>query len=149
MTVALSGDELAVKLEPRFPAAIIQAGKDNLLVKAEALFNVALFLKTEPEYDFDFLSSITAADYTDHFEVIYQMTSIGHNHSLILKVRCGDKNNAVVPSVIELWQGADFQEREIFDMFGIKFEGHPNLKRIFLWPQFSGYPLRKDFVNGA
>ncbi len=149
MTVALSGDELAVKLEPKFPAAIVKAGKDSLLIKSEALINIASFLKTDPEFAFDFLSSVTAADYKDHFELIYQLTSISHNHSLILKVRCDDRNNAVVPSVYGLWQGADFQEREIYDLFGIKFEGHPNLKRIFLWDQFQGYPLRKDFVNGT
>jgi len=149
MTVALSGEELAVKLEPRFPAVITKAGKDSLEVKSEALFKLASFLKTEPGFEFDFLSSITAVDYKEYFEVVYQFTSIKNNHSLVLKVRCNDRNNATVPSLTALWQGADFQEREVFDLFGIKFEGHPNLKRIFLWDQFPGHPLRKDFVNGT
>ena len=148
MTVALSGEEMAVKLEPRFPAVITKATKDSLFVKSEALFGLASFLKTEPGYEFDFLSAVTAVDYKEYFEVVYMLTSTKHNHSLILKVRCDDRNNAAVPSVTSLWQGADFQEREVFDLFGIKFDGHPNLKRIFLWDQFPGHPLRKDFVNG-
>ncbi len=149
MTVALSGEELAVKLQQQFPAAIVKAGKDSLQIKSEALHELAAFLKTEPGYEFDFLSSVTAVDYREYFEVVYQLTSIKNNHSLVLKGRCDDRNNAVVPSVVNLWQGADFQEREIFDLFGIKFEGHPDLKRIFLWEQFPGHPLRKDFVNGT
>ncbi len=149
MTVALSGEELAVKLQQQFPAVIVKAGKDSLQIKGEALATLASFLKTEPGYEFDFLSSVTAVDYREYFEVVYQLTSIKNNHSLVLKVRCDDRNNAVVPSVVNLWQGADFQEREIFDLFGIKFEGHPDLKRIFLWEQFPGHPLRKDFVNGT
>ncbi len=149
MTVALSGEELAVKLEPRFPASIVKAGKDSLQVKSEALVSICSFLKTEPGFEFDFLSSVTAVDYRQYFEVVYQLTSIKNNHSLVLKVRCDDRNNAVVPSVVSLWQGADFQEREVFDLFGIQFEGHPYLKRIFLWEQFPGHPLRKDFVNGT
>jgi NADH-quinone oxidoreductase subunit C len=64
----------------------------------------------------------------------------------MVKVQCYDRENPSLPSVVGLWQGADFQEREIYDLFGIRFEGHPNLKRIFLWEGFEGHPLRKDFI---
>lgn len=149
MTLALSGEDLAAKLEQHFPGNIIKSSKDSLLIKSEALFGLASFLKTESGFEFDFLSNITAIDYRDYFEVVYQLTSIKHNHSLTLKVRCGDRNNAELPSLVNLWRGADFQEREIFDLLGIKFKGHPNLKRIFLWEGFRGHPLRKDFTDGA
>lgn len=149
MTLALSGEELAVRLGQRFPESIIQSSKDSLHIKSEALFGLASFLKTEPGFEFDFLSNITAVDYRDYFEVIYQLTSLKHNHSLVLKIRCDDRDNAVLPSLVSLWRGADFQEREIYDLMGIRFEGHPNLKRIFLWEGYPGHPLRKDFTDGA
>ena len=149
MTLALSGEELAVKLEQQFPGSIIKATKDSLLVKSEALLNLASFLKTGAGLEFDYLSNMTGIDYRDSFEVVYQLISLKHNHSLTLKVRCADRNSPVLPSVVCLWCGADFQEREIYDLLGIKFEGHADLKRIFLWEGFQGHPLRKDFSDGA
>jgi NADH-quinone oxidoreductase subunit C len=149
MTLALSGEDLAVKLGQRFPESIIKATKDSLLLKSEALLNLASFLKTEAGLEFDYLSNMTATDYREYFEVVYQLTSLKHNHSLTLKVRCDDRNNPVLPSLVCLWCGANFQEREIYDLLGIKFEGHADLKRIFLWEGFQGHPLRKDFTDGA
>lgn len=145
MTTALSAQEVADKLEPQFPDTIIEIAGDNLLVKSESLLDVASFLKTTPGLDFNYLNFITATDYYDYFELVYQLISLEHNHSLNIKARCYGRDDAVLPSVVQLWRGADYQEREIFDLLGIKFEGHPNLKRIFLWDGFEGYPLRKDF----
>jgi len=146
MTLALSGEEVAAKLEPQFPGSIIESKGNNLLVKSESLFDLASFLKTTPGLDFDYLTSITAVDYYDYFEVVYHLTSIKHNHSLVVKTRCYGRDNPAVPSVVSLWRGADFQEREIYDLMGISFNGHPNLKRIFLWEGFQGHPLRKDYL---
>ena len=146
MTVALSGKEIAAKLEEQFPGSIIESSQNNLVVKSESLLEVATFLKTTPGLDFDYLTSITAVDYYDYFEVVYHLTSIKHNHSLVVKTRCYGRDNPVVPSVVSLWRGADFQEREIYDLMGISFSGHPNLKRIFLWEGFQGHPLRKDYL---
>jgi len=145
MTVALSGDEVAGKLKGEFPGSIVESGADSLLVKSESLLEIATFLKTAPGFEFDYLTAITSVDYYDYFEVVYQLTSIKHNHSLVVKTRCYSRENPTLPSVVSLWRGADFQEREIYDLMGISFEGHPNLKRIFLWEGFSGHPLRKDF----
>ena len=145
MTVALSGKETADKVEERFPGSIIESSQNSLVVKSEQLLAIAAFLKTTPAFDFDYLASVTAVDYCDYFELVYQLTSIKHNQSLMLKVRCYGRDNPVVPSVVSLWRGADFQEREIYDLMGIRFEGHPNLKHIVLWEGFEGYPLRKDY----
>ncbi len=145
MTLALSGEEVAAKLEPQFPDSIIESSNDTLLIKSESLFNLASYLKTAPELDFDYLSSITAVDYYDYFELVYHLISIEHNHSLVLKTRCYDRAKPALPSVVSLWRGADFQEREIYDLMGISFKGHPNLKRILLWEGFEGHPLRKDY----
>ena len=107
---------------------------------------MATVLKRTPDRHFDYLVSVTAVDYYDYFELVYHLTSLEHNHSLVLKTRCYDRSEPVVSSVFGLWQGADFQEREIYDLMGIRFVGHPNLKRIALWEGFEGHPLRTDFL---
>jgi len=146
MTLALSGSDIAVKIEKKFPKSVVEATAESLLVEAESLLAIAGYLKDTPGLDFDYLTAITAVDYLDCFEVVYNLTSIKHNHSLVLKTRCYSRDNPTLPSVVGLWRTADFQEREIYDLLGISFEGHPNLKRIVLWEGFEGHPLRKDFL---
>ena len=146
MTVALSGNEIASQIEEHFPKSVVESSQQSLVVDKEFLLSVATYLKTTPGLDFDYLTAITAVDYYDYFEVIYQLTSLQHNHSLVVKTRCYRRDNPSLPSVVGLWRGADFQEREIYDLMGIIFDGHPNLKRIFLWEGFEGYPLRKDYL---
>lgn len=146
MTVALSGKEVAAKLEQQFPASIIESNEDSLLVKTESLFKLISFLKIAPEFEFNFLNTITAVDYFDYFELVYHLTSMEYNHSLVVRTRCYGRENLAVPSIVSLYQGANFQEREIYDLMGIRFEGHPNMKRIFLWESFQGHPLRKDYL---
>ena len=146
MTIALSGSEVAKQIAKHFPDTISEASDHTVLVKSESLFKVAEYLKSSPEFDFDYLTHITAVDYYDYFELIYQLTSLGNNHSLVLKTRCYGRDNPTLPSLIGLWRGADYQEREIHDLMGITFEGHPNLKPIVLWEGFEGRPLRKDYL---
>ena len=146
MTVALSGKEIAGQLEGKFPGSIVESGRDCIVVNSDSLLAVAAFLKDTRGLDLDYLNYITAIDYYDHFEVVYQIVSLEHNHSLVLKARCYQRDNPTLPSVVSLWQGADFQEREIYDLMGIRFEGHPNMKRIVLWEGFQGHPLRKDYL---
>jgi len=146
MTLALSGKEIAKQIEKQFPGSVVESTADSLLVKAESLLEIAGYLKSTRGLDFDYLTAITAVDFLDYFEVDYLLTSLRRNHSLLVKTRCYGRENPTLPSVVSLWRGADFQEREIYDLFGISFEGHPNLKRIFLWDGFQGHPLRKDFL---
>ncbi len=146
MTVALSGKEIASQLEEKFPGSVVESNQDSFVVKSNSLLAVAAFLKDTPGLDFGYLNYITAIDYYDHFEVVYQLTSLRHNHSLLLKTRCYQRDDPTLPSVVSLWQGADLQEREIYDLMGIRFEGHPNMKRIALWEGFPGHPLRKDYL---
>jgi NADH/F420H2 dehydrogenase subunit C len=147
MTVALSGKEVASQLEGKFPGSVEGVDGDRVMVKADSLLAVAAFLKDTDSLKFDYLNYVTAVDYFSYFEVIYQLTSLEHNHSVVIKTRCYGRDDPAVPSVSGLWQGADFQEREIYDLMGIKFEGHPNLKRILLWEGFQGHPLRKDYLQ--
>ena len=149
MTIALAGSDIAEKLKKQFAEAIIEVSADSIIVNSESLLNIASFLKDTVGLDFDYLNYITGVDYQEYFELVYYLVSLKHNHSLLLKTRCYNRDEPLVPSVTSLWQGADFQEREIFDLLGIRFDGHPNMKRIFLWQGFDGYPLRKDFSNGT
>ncbi|MCH8114571.1 MAG: NADH-quinone oxidoreductase subunit C, partial [Chloroflexi bacterium] len=84
----------------------------------------------------------------DHFEGVYRLTALPKNASAVVKTRVGlGRTDASVPSVVPIWRGADYQEREVWDLMGIRFEGHPNHKRIMLWEGFPGHPLRKDYVT--
>jgi len=146
MTAALSGSEVAQQITKQFPEAVVEASDRHILVKSESIANIAEYIKNNPELDLVYLNHITGVDYYDYFEVVYLLTSLQHNHSLVLKTRCYDRDNPVMPSVVKTWQSADYQEREIYDLMGIRFEGHPNMKRIALWEGFEGHPLRKDFL---
>ncbi len=147
MTVALSGKEVAARLQQQFPESIIASDENSLSVKSESLYDIISFLKTAPEYEFNYLSGITAVDYLDYFDVVYHITSMVNNHSLVVKTRCYGRENLSVPSIVDMYKGANIQEREIYDLMGISFEGHPNMKRLFLWDGFQGHPLRKDYLS--
>ena len=146
MTVASSGKEVAVRLEQQFISDIIESNDRFILVKKEAVHDIISYLKTDPELDFNFLNYVTAVDYLDYFEVVYQLTSLKHNHDIVIKTRCYGRENLSVPSIVDLYSTANVQEREIYDLMGIRFEGHPNMTRIFLWEGFEGYPQRKDYL---
>ena len=145
MTIGLSAKEMVSQLGEQFPGAIEEAGPDSALVKSESLPAVAEYLKTADGLKFDYFNYVTAVDYYTYFEVVYMLTSLEFNRSIVLKVRCYTRDNPTVPSLTGIYQGADWQEREVYDLMGIKFEWHPNLKRILLWEGFDGHPLRKDF----
>lgn len=146
MTRPLAGAEVAAKIEGALPGAGVKGEGGTIWVEARDLFPVARYLKEEPGLAMDCLADLTAVDYLDHFEVVYHFLSIQHNHSLALKVRLEGREGLGVPSVTPLWKGADLQEREVYDLLGIAFSGHPNLKRILTWEGFPGHALRKDFV---
>jgi NADH:ubiquinone oxidoreductase subunit C len=145
MTVAICAKDIIGLLNARFPGAVEEAGVDSILVKSENLPAAVEYLKTADGLRFDYLNFITAVDYYTYFEVVYMFTSLEFNRSITLKARCYTRDNPTVPSLTGLYQGADIQEREIYDLMGIAFQGHPNLKRILLWEGFDGHPLRKDF----
>ncbi|OGO60652.1 MAG: hypothetical protein A2Z36_02220 [Chloroflexi bacterium RBG_19FT_COMBO_48_23] len=146
MTTALNCEQVAKKIIKASPGAVVAADMAAVVVKSESLYQVAEFLKNTPALDFDYLANLTAVDYIDYFEVVYHLVSLQHNHSLVVKTRCRDRDKPVVPSVVSLWRSADFQEREIYDLMGIVFDGHPNLKRLLLWEGFVGHPLRRDYL---
>ena len=146
MTKPLIAKEVAEKIGERLPGAVVEYNEIAVLVKSESVFEVCRFLNQTAGLDFDYLVDLTGVDYLDYLEVVYHLVSMKHNHSLVLKTRCYDREQPAVPSVTPIWKGADLQEREIYDLLGIRFDGHPNMKRIFLWEGFQGHPLRRNYL---
>lgn len=118
----------------------------TIIIKKENLIKAVKKLRYDSELIFDYLIDITACDYPEKnvFEVIYHLLSLLRNERIRLKTEV-ERNNPFVSSIISIYPAANWFEREVYDLFGIKFENHPNLKRILLWEKFPGYPLRKDF----
>ncbi len=139
-------------LRDRFGARILDAhawrGDETIVIRGEALLEIARFLKEAPELDFNFLADLTAVDYLGkkepRFEVVYHLLSLRRRHRLRVKVPVAEPEPEV-DSLTPLWQGANWLEREVWDMFGIRFRGHPDLRRVLLYEEFRGHPLRKDY----
>ena len=142
----LTGEDLAEKVAAGVPESVDGMVDGVLRVKSQKIADVANFMKSDSGLDFNFLNSISAVDYIDHFEVVYHLTSLNKRHTAIVKTRLDGRDDLTLPSVYHLWRGAAFQEREIWDLMGISFSGHPNMKRIMLWEGFEGHPLRKDYL---
>lgn len=126
------------------PGAVLEEVKTGLVVSPERVVELARHLRDQQGYDY--CSMVTSIDWPQYFEVVYHLYGAAQpKDGLVLRVRLTDKANPVMPSLTPIWKGADFQEREVYDMMGIRFEGHPNLRRILMWEGFQGYPLRKDY----
>jgi NADH-quinone oxidoreductase subunit C len=142
-------------LQERFGASVIlethsHVGDDTAVIAPEHWREVALFLRDDPRCKMSMLVDLCGVDRFDQLprlEVVAHLHSIELNHRLRIKTRIGDEacNDAVVASLVPVWAGANWFERETFDMFGIRFDGHPDLRRILLYPEFVGHPLRKDY----
>lgn len=141
-------DEIYARLKEKLPAAVIDAPKTHgepfVLVKAESIADVCRLLRDDPTLAFDYPSCISGLDNGKEMWVVYHLRSIKHTHCAVLKAPV-DRANPRIPSVMPIWRGADWHERETFDMYGVRFEGHPDLRRILLPEDWPGYPLRKDY----
>ena len=143
---ALSGGDLAERLQSAVLDSVEEWDAANVWVRPSRVEEVARFLRDDPELDFQFLNSISAVDFIEHFEVVYHLTSLRRQHTAVVKTRVFGREDLSLPSVYHVWRGADFQEREVWDLMGVQFEGHPNMKRIMMWEGFEGHPLRKDYL---
>jgi len=145
-----SENSILARLKNKIPQSVVEVsefrGELTVVVKREHIVPVCAFLRDDPELSFDFLSDLTAVDRLGRkprFDVVYHSYSISRNHRIRLKV--GVDEDQSVESVTSVWSGANWFEREVFDMFGINFENHPDLKRILMPDDWEGHPLRKDF----
>ncbi|MCZ6917443.1 MAG: NADH-quinone oxidoreductase subunit C [Gemmatimonadetes bacterium] len=129
--------------------AVVSCGDTIVYVEAGKLHDVIEFLKTDPGQDYSYLVDVTAVEYRDAerpLELVYELFSMQRGAPLRVKVELDKSDELVVDSVVDLFNGANWLEREVYDMFGVRFEGHPDLRRILMWETYAeGHPLRKDF----
>ncbi|HET6796579.1 MAG TPA: NADH-quinone oxidoreductase subunit C [Gemmatimonadales bacterium] len=134
---------------PGLERHLISCGQTIVYLSRDRSHDGLAWLKSTPGQEFDYLTDITAVDYRDPerpLEVVYQLRSLGRKADLRVKVALDKSQPLEVRSVYDLWKGADWLEREVYDMFGVTFAGHPDLRRILMWETYAeGYPLRKDF----
>jgi NADH-quinone oxidoreductase subunit C len=142
----LSKEEISEIIRTHVPEAVIPEGTQlhEVIVPAERIFSLAERLKSDPLLAFDYLISETAVDFNTKFTVVCHLESVKFRNLIVLKVELTNRENPVMESLTALYPTAEYFEREIFDLFGIRFHNHPNLKRLFLEDDY-GYPLRKDF----
>ncbi len=153
----MDGQVILARLRGRSGDGLLEThdyrGDSTAVLAREAILPVLAFCRDESDLAFDLLADLTAVDYLTfpgredgpRFEVVYHLYSVPHNHRVRLKVRV-EQDDAVVPTATGLWPIANWLEREVWDMFGIRFEGHPDLRRLLLYEEFQGHPLRKDYL---
>jgi NADH:ubiquinone oxidoreductase subunit C len=126
----------------------MKEGKQYLevTVPSSLLYQLARQLRENKDAQFDYLFCVTGVDYGADLGVIYHIRSTVFDHAVVLKTRTSDRDNPQIDSVADIWQTADFHEREVYDLLGIKFKNHPDLRRLFLDNSW-GFPLRKDYVD--
>ena len=119
----------------------------TLTVNPSKLHELAKQLKEDSDTSFDYMFCQTGIDWEANLEIVYHLRSTSHGHEVVVRTQITDRENPIVDSVYDLWKTADFHEREIFDLLGIRFTNHPDLRRIFLDDNWEGFPLRKDYVD--
>ncbi len=120
---------------------------DTVRIQRKDIIDVCSFLRNEDDLDYDLMRDLTCVDYikeTPRFEIVYHLYSIYHGHEIRIKVRL-EESDPTIDTITGIWVGANWYEREVFDLYGIKFDGHPDLRRLLLYPEFEGHPLRKDY----
>jgi len=147
MSRYLGGKEVAERIARLLPEAVVDVAPQWVVVDPTKLLAVGRLLKDDPELDCRYLISLTAVDRIDHFDLVYHLASLAKNHVIVVKARLLDREKPEAPSLTAIWRAADLQECEVYDLMGIRFSGHPSLRRDFLWEGFAGYPLRKDYLN--
>jgi NADH-quinone oxidoreductase subunit C len=138
------------KLQEKFPASVLEVktfrDEVNVTVQKKDIFEICKFLYSDPDFQYRMLTDLCGVDFfpeSPRFEVVYLLYSMKEQQRLRLKIKVGDSES--VSSVESIWKAADWLEREVYDLFGISFDNHPDLRRILLWDGYEGHPLRKDF----
>ena len=147
----LLGRDVAQRLEAALPGVVTASNDEWVEVAPARIADALLWLHDDPALDAAQLSNLCGVDRHDHFEVVYHLQSLDQNHQIVVKTRTPGHASGVagvsVPSCFPVYSGALLQEREVYDLMGIRFEGHPDLRRLFLWEGYPAYPLRKDFLS--
>jgi NADH-quinone oxidoreductase subunit C len=118
----------------------------NVMIEPEDWKTIARKFRSIPAFNFDYLFCLTCVDWKTHFTMVYHLTSTTHRHNIVVKCKL-DHNDPKIETVSDIWRTAEFHEREVYDLFGVKFINHPDLRRLILTDDWEGYPLRKDYED--
>jgi NADH-quinone oxidoreductase subunit C len=138
--------ELEQQLSGKIKVTSSDFGDDTLIIDRESLLEVVRFLKQKP-YEYSMLLDLTCVDYLGReprFEMVYHLLSLSAKHRLRIKIPLSEKNLSI-ETLTSVWKNANWLEREVYDMYGVRFYGHPDLRRLFMYDGFEGFPLRKDY----
>jgi NADH-quinone oxidoreductase subunit C len=143
----MTNEELKAFITAHTPEAVFEESQYlNVIVPPEKFRALAKTLRENPDTNCDYLINVSGVDWKDHFMVVYHLQSRKHKHVFVLKAKITDRINPAVDTVCDIWRTAELHEREVFDLFGIKFNNHPDLRRLFMDDTW-GFPLRKDYVD--
>ena len=144
----MNNEELKLKITELVPSGIFEDGGEwvTVFVDAKSWKEIALQLRSDEALSFDYLFCLTCVDWKTHFTMVYHLTSTNHRHTLVVKSKL-DRNNPEIETVSDTWRTAEFHEREVYDLFGVKFLNHPDLRRLLLTDEWEGWPLRKDYED--
>ena len=141
-------DELKTRIAEMVPSAGFEDGGEwtTVLVDAAVWEDLARQLRSEKGLDLDYLFCLTAVDWKTHLTMVYHLTSTVYRHTLVVKIKL-DRERPSVQTVSDIWRTAEFHEREAYDLMGVVFTGHPDLRRLFMTDEWKGWPLRKDYED--
>ena len=143
----MNNEELKTLITAHTPDAEFEESQFlNVIVSSDKLHALAKHLRNEPNAEFDYLISLAGVDWNDHFMVVYHLQSRKHKYVFVLKAKIVEREAPTLDTVSDIWKTADLHEREVYDLFGIKFNNHPDLRRLFLDDTW-GFPLRKDYKD--
>lgn len=144
----MTNEQLIEKLSSAFPDATVKQGLQypEITVSSDKLLSFMQTIKTDSQLAFDYMVCLSGVDYPAYIQVVYHVESTSNKHFLVVKTNTTDRENPVLESVSALWPTAEFHEREVFDLLGVKFNNHPDLRRLFLDDTW-GFPLRKDYKD--
>lgn len=145
----MTNQELQQRILELAPEAVCAENKQFLIARipAQQLYMVAKSLKESKDTTFDYLFSLTGMDFNPALGVVYHLESTEFGHCVVLQTSTENRENPVLDSVCDVWKGAELQEREVFDFYGITFNNHPDMRRLFMEEDWQGFPLRKDYVD--
>jgi NADH-quinone oxidoreductase subunit C len=145
----MTNEEIKQSVSAIFPAVTYDETGEflNILISAAELRPLMKAFRYNKEYSFDFLFCLTCIDWKTHLMMVYHLLSKTHRHNIVVKAKIADVNKPEIETVCDIWQTANFHEREVFDLFGVNFIHHPDMRRILLDENWDGYPLRKNYVD--
>lgn len=144
----MNPEELKQQIEAHLPSPAFEEDGEwtTVYLDPTTWHDAARLLRSTQGLDFDYLFCVTAVDWKTHFTMVYHLSSTTHRHTLVVKIKL-DHNNPEVPTVSDIWRTAEFHEREAYDLMGIVFSAHPDLRRLFMTDDWKGWPLRKDYED--